>query len=59
VTLGPVLEVQGGASAPPPRGLEVAAMRFAEAAAPTPIEPGTQSVSASVTITYRILEPGR
>jgi uncharacterized protein YggE len=59
VTLGPVLEVQGGASAPPPRGFEVAAMRFAEAAAPTPIEPGTQSVSASVSITYRILEPGR
>jgi hypothetical protein len=60
VTLGAVLEVHGGASAPPPRGLEMVrtAMAF-DAAVPTPIEPGTLSVSASVTITYRIRETRR
>lgn len=54
--LGEPLQVTGGAAAPPPyqpvfRGGMVAM----EAAATTPIEAGAQTVSASVTIRYRIL----
>ena len=54
--LGIALEVQGSATAPNPRS--PAGMRFmAEAAvATTPIEAGEQLVSATVTITYQILE---
>lgn len=54
--LGMALEVQGGASAPNPRS--PGGMRLmAEVAAPTtPIEAGEQLVTATVTITYRILE---
>ena len=36
VTLGAALEVHGGASAPPPARMEAMAMRFADAAPPTP-----------------------
>jgi uncharacterized protein YggE len=57
VELGSVVSVQGGASSPGPRVM--AAARFEAAAAPTPIEPGGQLVSASVTVIYRIREPGR
>ncbi len=58
VRLGPALEVQGGASAPPPGRMESMQMRAFDASVATPIEAGTQMVSASVTITYRILEAG-
>ncbi len=58
VVLGPVVEVQGGASPPAPRGLEERMFRSVEAQPATPIEAGSQSVSATVTITYRILEHG-
>jgi len=56
VSLGPPLEVQGGASPGEPRVLARAAMFAEAAAAPTPIEAGAQTVSANVTILYRILE---
>lgn len=59
VSLGRALEVQGGASAPPPRPMDAMQMRAIEMAVSTPIEAGTQTVSASVSITYRIREPGR
>jgi uncharacterized protein YggE len=54
--LGLALEVQGGASAPNPRS--PGGMRLmAEASVPTtPIEAGEQLVTATVTITYRLLE---
>lgn len=55
VSLGSAVEVQGGASAPAPFAPEMALFR-ADAAAPTPIEAGDQTVSAHVTITYRIVE---
>ncbi len=57
--LGPPLEVQGGASIPSPRPMGVAFASREAAAAPTPVEPGSQEVSASVTITYRLVEGGR
>lgn len=53
--LGPALEIRGGASAEGPRPLPVA-YRMAEAAPPTPMEAGGQTVSANVTITFRVLE---
>jgi uncharacterized protein YggE len=56
VRLGTALEVQGGASAPSPRSPGGIMMR-AEAGVPnTPVEAGEQLVTATVTITYRILE---
>lgn len=56
--LGHVLEIRGGASAENPRPLAVA-YRMAEGApASTPIEAGGQTVSANVTIIFRILEKG-
>ena len=58
VTLGIALQVQGGASAPGPSPMAMIQMEAA-ARAPTPIEAGDQTVSASVTITYRILERDR
>jgi uncharacterized protein YggE len=59
VRLGPALEVRGGSSAENPRPMAMA-FRSAEAAAPsTPVEAGTQTVSANVTITFRILEGSR
>lgn len=59
VRLGPPLEVQGGAvPVVPPGGFR--AMAFEAQAAPsTPIEAGTQTVSANVTIVYSILEDAR
>ena len=56
VGLGPAVEVQGGASAPAPRVAGEMMVLAESARAPTPIEAGSQTVSASVTITYRILE---
>jgi len=55
VTLGIPLQVQGGASAPPPSPVAGIQMEMA-ARAPTPIEAGDQTVSANVSITYRIVE---
>lgn len=56
VELGPPLEVTGGAdSPPPPRPFRVEAM--AQATPETPVEAGEQTLSASVTIRYR-LAPG-
>lgn len=56
VRLGRALEVQGGSSALAPREQRMMAFEAAEVA--TPIEAGDQMVSASVSITYRILEEG-
>jgi len=50
--LGPPLEARGGSQSPSPRpGLAMAAARFE---ADTPVEPGDQTVSASVTITFAL-----
>jgi len=58
VRLGMALEVQGGANAPLPQ--PSGGMMFRAAAeAMTPVEAGDQTVTASVTIRYRILEGGR
>lgn len=55
-TLGPAMEVHGGAAEPGPRPMmEAVALRAAEA--PTPIEAADQTVSASVTIRFA-LGPG-
>jgi uncharacterized protein YggE len=56
VVLGPPLEVRGGASPGEPRILARAAMMEEVGGIRTPIEPGLQTVSANVTILYRILE---
>lgn len=53
VTLGRPLSVTGGAQTPQPPGRAYMAMAEAQ----TPVEPGSQTVTATVTITYR-LEPG-
>lgn len=59
VILGPAIEVRGGASVPPP-GIMYRSMDAPEAGrATTPVEAAEQTVSANVTITYRILETGR
>jgi hypothetical protein len=58
VRLGPPLEVQGGASTPSPRPMGAGVRTMEAVAAPTPVEPGSQTVSASVTITFRLLEKG-
>ncbi len=55
VGLGPALEVQGGANAPSPRNLQGPMLRAAAEVA-TPVEAGEQTVTANVTITYRIVE---
>jgi len=49
--LGPPLEINGGAQRPVPRAMEMAAM---QARAPTPIEAGDQTVSASVSIRFAL-----
>jgi len=55
-TLGPAVEVHGGAAEPGPRPMmEAMALRAAEA--PTPIEASDQTVTASVTIRFA-LGPG-
>lgn len=56
VVLGPPVEVSGGASPGEPRVMARTAMMEGMAAVQTPIEPGLQSVSANVTIVYRIRE---
>lgn len=57
--LGTPVEVQGGANVPPPRPLRAFAdaVEMSAAQAPTPVEAGMQSISANVTIRFR-LEPG-
>jgi uncharacterized protein len=54
--LGQPREVQGGAERPQPRAMmDMLRMETAEmASAPTPVEAGLQTVSASVSITYRL-----
>lgn len=52
VPLGPPLEVRGGAEAPPPVNYRAAMFEAARVDVETPVEPGKQSVSASVTIRY-------
>ncbi len=54
VRLGPPLEVRGGAQAPTPPLAMAATRAMAMEAAPTPIEPAEQTVTASVTIRYAI-----
>jgi uncharacterized protein YggE len=56
--LGPAITVQGGASSPSPRAFAAAFVEDAGRAR-TPVEPAGQIVSATVSITYRIREPGR
>ena len=56
VRLGPPLEVRGGAAPAEPRMLARAAMVDEMGGARTPIEAGNQTISATVTILYRILE---
>ena len=55
-TLGSLIEVSS-TSVAPPRMFDVA-MRTASAKAPTPIEPGEQTISASVTVRW-VFVPGR
>lgn len=59
VALGPPVEVRGGASPGEPRMFARAATFAEMGEVRTPIEAGTQTVSASVTILYRILEKAR
>ena len=57
MTLGPPLEVQGGAELPNPRPFLQSGAERASAvadAAPTPIEAGLQTISARVTIRFRL-----
>lgn len=54
-TLGEPLEVRGGAAMPPPNQPYFRGAMVAMEAAATPIEAGTQTVSANVTIRFRIL----
>lgn len=56
LALGAPLEVNGGAQGNPPRPMPMARMEMAQDAATTPVEAGEQTVSASVSIKYR-LEP--
>jgi uncharacterized protein YggE len=58
VELGIALEIQGGANAPSP--MPAGGMMYrAMAETTTPIEAGNQTVSASVTVKFRISEGGR
>lgn len=52
--LGPPLEVNGGAERSRPPPIPMARMEMAQAAPSTPVEAGEQTVSASVTIKYRL-----
>ncbi len=58
VRLGPPLEVRGSATAPAPLPRVLRAAVFERTEPPTPVEPGTRTVQATVTIRYRILESG-
>jgi uncharacterized protein len=55
--LGTPIEVQGGAQLPGPRNIEAFSMRadvMMEAAVPTPVQAGLQTVQANVSIRYRL-----
>lgn len=52
--LGPPLEVNGGARQAPPPPMAGVRFEMAQAAPTTPVEAGDQTVSASVTIKYRL-----
>ncbi len=55
VELGPVLEVRGGAQMPAPLYRSMGRMEMVQmAAAPTPIESGSQTVTATVTVRFAI-----
>ena len=56
VRLGAALEVSGGANVPSPRNDGALLFRSVAAEATTPVEAGSLTVTASVNITYRILE---
>ena len=56
VRLGAALEVTGGSSVPVPRPEGPLLARAAVAETTTPVEAGTLTVSATVSIRYRILE---
>lgn len=57
-SLGAPLEVQGGAQRPRPQATgDMMYEEMAQARAPTPIEAGDQTVSASVSITFRLGPP--
>lgn len=51
VTLGPILSIREGGSEAPPRPIM---FRMATMAAPTPVAPGEQSVTADVTVEWEI-----
>lgn len=53
VTLGSPIQVRGGAESPSPRPMAFEQMEMARAA-DTPVEPGEQTVRASVTVRYGI-----
>lgn len=56
--LGPALEVEGGSEEPRPiRFVGPAAFEAARAAPETPVEAGTRTVSATVTIRYLLRQP--
>jgi uncharacterized protein YggE len=57
VPLGPALEVQGGSDSFVPPMPYMRAMDMVQAAPPTPIEAAAQSVSANVSIKYRLGNP--
>ncbi|MBI3677550.1 MAG: SIMPL domain-containing protein [Proteobacteria bacterium] len=52
ITLGPIVSIQEGGAEPPPR--PVYAMAMKQGADSTPVAPGEESVSASVTISWQI-----
>jgi uncharacterized protein YggE len=55
VTLGPVLDASTSGAAPPPVPMYSAKVRYeAPPAPPTPIQPGEQTVTASVSVVYSI-----
>jgi uncharacterized protein YggE len=54
VSLGAALEVHGGAQMPGPRPPQYMRMEAAAMDVSTPIEPGQQSVTASVTVKFRL-----
>jgi uncharacterized protein YggE len=57
VELGRVIEIQGGSNAPSPQSMGGLMFRAA-AEASTPVEAGDQMVSASVTVTFSVVEGG-
>ena len=53
-TLGPALEVHGGADTPGPRPMQYEAMKLRASGADTPIESADQTVTANVTIRFAL-----